>query len=118
MFSIIEQLKAYHGEVQHIADPKGGRIYKIDMTVEEAHAKQDKFKKELTELEQKTLDNYAEAYAWVKKQDKTLRFSYANIAQEIGIAYPVAKKILVKLLLGRHIFKDGKMGEHDAYKRS
>lgn len=122
MFSIIEQLLAYHGEVPPPAEPRGGRIHKLDSTRVQntCPLKQIEYTRQIENIDKKAAETYAKAQAYVASLPKDFKFSYTEIASELKLSFPAAKALTTKLLMGRHIFKDGVIGnngEKPAYRR-
>lgn len=122
MFSIVEQLEAYHDKAIPPPEPCGGRIHKLDATRAQntCPLKQVEYSRQVESIDKKAADTYAKAQAYVAALPKDFRFSFTEVAAEFKLSFPAAKALTVKLLMGRHIFKDGTMGnngEKTAYRR-
>ena len=118
LFSIVEQLLHYAGELSPVrAEPRGGRIYRLDMS----KADNDKAQTQHTETAKKEDLKVESAYDNALRYTKTCgqRFSYTELAEYLGVDFTTARKLLQKLSMGRHVIKDGVMGTNgakDAYR--
>ncbi len=117
LFTIVEQVRQLNGEVPFIEEPRGGRIYKLDVpkaggvTVQAKLA--EKAKQEDTKVQDtKVQDTYAAALQYTRTCG--CRFTYTELAKHLGVSFDTAKKLLQKLSMGRHVIKDGVMGTNGA----
>jgi len=112
LFTIVEQVRQLNGEVPFIEEPRGGRIYKLDVPKAGGVAVQVKLTEKVKQEDTKVQDTYAAALEYTRTCN--CRFTYTELAKHLGVSFDTAKKLLQKLSMGRHVIKDGVMGTNGA----
>lgn len=112
LFTIIEQVRHLNGEVPVVEEPRGGRIYKLDLPKAGGATVQAKLVEKVKQEDTKVQDTYAAALQYARTCN--CRFTYTELAKHLGVSFDTAKKLLQKLSMGRHVIKDGVMGINGA----
>lgn len=112
LFTIVEQVQQLNGKVPFVEEPRGGRIYKLDLPKAKGATVQAKLAEKAKQEDTKVQDTYAAALQYTRTC--SCRFTYTELAKHLGVSFDTAKKLLQKLSMGRHVIKDGVMGTNGA----
>lgn len=112
LFTIVEQVQQLNGKVPFVEEPRGGRIYKLDLPKANGVTVQAKLAEKAKQEDTKVQDTYAAALQYTRTCG--CRFTYTELAKHLGVSFDTAKKLLQKLSMGRHVIKDGVMGTNGA----
>lgn len=113
LFTIVEQIQHMRGLLSPVRqEPRGGRIYRLDMSKTDNEKAQDKRTEQAKKEDVKVESAYCNALTYARACGH--RFSYTELAEYLGVDFSTAKKLLQKLSMGRHVVKDGVMGTNGA----